>query len=143
MEDWSFNFFEMMEVMVKEVEQFLTEVARDVGEMVDSLVEASEEVVEQMQMAFEAEIEPHLNEFIDPILEAYLGFEISIEETAQPVIRTVEPFLNEHPACVGCRHYHGQSYGGTMLVCGMHPYGWEGEQCPDWESVWKSEDKES
>jgi hypothetical protein len=141
MEDWSFNFFEMMEVMVKEVEQFLTEIAKDVGEIVDSFVATSEEAVEQMQIAFETEIEPHLNEFFDPILEAYLGFEISVEETTQPVIRTVEPFLNDHPACVGCRHYHGQSYGGTMLVCGMHPYGWESEQCPDWESVWKGEDK--
>ncbi len=139
MEDWSLNFFEVMEAMVKEVEQVFTEIAKDVGEMMDAFVDASEEMVEQMQITFETEIEPRLNEFIDPILEAYLGFEIIVEETAQPVTHTVEPFLNDHPACVGCRHYHGQVYGGTMLVCGMHPYGWEGEKCPDWESVWKED----
>jgi hypothetical protein len=35
------------------------------------------------------------------------------------------------PACQGCRHFHGASYGGNFLVCGMHPYGWDGEKCPD------------
>lgn len=40
-----------------------------------------------------------------------------------------------NPSCVGCRHYHGQAYNGVMFVCGMYPYGWEGEEkCPDRES---------
>jgi hypothetical protein len=136
MENGSIDFFKMLEVMVKEVEQFLTDTAKDVTEAVDAFIEASEEIVEQMQTAFEAEIEPRINEFLDPILEAYLGFEIVVEETTQPVSHSIEPFLNDHPACVGCRHYHGQAYGGTMLVCGMHPYGWEEEKCPDWQSTW-------
>lgn len=135
----SFDIFEMVESMVKEVEQFFAEVAKGVDEMVDSFIETSEEIAEQLEIAFETEIEPRISEWLDPILEAYLGFEIAVEETAQPVIHTVEPFLNDHPACVGCRHYHGQAYGGTMLICGMHPYGWDGEKCPDWESVWKIE----
>ncbi|MGA7934691.1 MAG: hypothetical protein WCA35_14190 [Kovacikia sp.] len=136
MENWSLDFSKMLEVVVKEVEYFLTETAKDVSEVVDAFVEVSEEIVEQMQNTFEAEIEPFINELLDPILEAYLGFEIVVEETTQPVIHSFEPFLNDHPACVGCRHYHGQAYGGTMLVCGMHPYGWEGEKCPDWHSTW-------
>lgn len=36
-------------------------------------------------------------------------------------------------ACKGCCHYHGQKYGGNLLVCGMHPYGVEEEHCPDWQ----------
>jgi hypothetical protein len=33
-------------------------------------------------------------------------------------------------ACVGCRNFHGAD----KIVCGIHPYGWEGdENCPDWE----------
>jgi hypothetical protein len=136
MENGSIDFFKMLEVMVKEVERFLTDTAKDVTEAVDAFIEASGEIVEQMQTAFEAEIEPRINEFLDPILEAYLGFEIVVEETTQPVTHSIEPFLNDHPACVGCRHYHGQAYGGTMLVCGMHPYGWEEEKCPDWQSTW-------
>ena len=40
--------------------------------------------------------------------------------------------------CTGCANYHGIRYGThrdnrTLLVCGMHPYGWQGETpCPDW-----------
>jgi len=137
MENWSKDFFETLDAMANEAEQFLTEVAKEMNEMIDAFVETSEEIVGQMQDAFATEIEQRLTDFIDPILEAYLGFEIAVEETAQPIIHTVEPLFNDHPACVGCRHYHGQMYGGTMLVCGMHPYGWEGEQCPDWQSTWK------
>lgn len=137
MESWSQEFSEMLEVMVSEVEQFFTYVAVDLGEMVDSFLEASEEVVEQMQTVFAVELEQRLSDLIDPILEAYLGIELAVEETTQPMIHTVEPFLNDRPACVGCRHYHGQTYGGTMLVCGMHPYGWESDKCPDWQSTWQ------
>jgi hypothetical protein len=40
---------------------------------------------------------------------------------------------NHQPACQGCLHYHGYVYGGKLLVCGMHPYGSDGEECPDWQ----------
>ena len=38
--------------------------------------------------------------------------------------------------CVGCSNLHGKAYTGehgrNMLICGMHPSGYEGEgQCPD------------
>ena len=137
MESWSKDFSELLEIMADEVEQFFTDIAKDVGEMVESFFEASEEIAEQMQTVFAVELEQRLGELIDPILEAYLGIELVVEETAQPMIHTVEPFLNDRPVCVGCRHYHGQTYGGTMLVCGMHPYGWEGDKCPDWQSTWQ------
>lgn len=41
-------------------------------------------------------------------------------------------------SCQGCSNYHGIAYGYTresraMLVCGFHPYGWDGfDTCPDW-----------
>ncbi|WP_193199681.1 hypothetical protein [Nostoc sp. MG11] len=35
-------------------------------------------------------------------------------------------------ACIGCENYHGQYYGGNMLVCAIHPHGVEGENCPDY-----------
>lgn len=43
-------------------------------------------------------------------------------------------FFLEDPTpevCRGCRHYHGHSYGGERLICAMHPYGVEQEQCGD------------
>ncbi|WP_193199766.1 hypothetical protein [Nostoc sp. MG11] len=36
-------------------------------------------------------------------------------------------------ACIGCDNYHGQYYGGNMLVCGIHARGWDGENCPDYQ----------
>lgn len=45
----------------------------------------------------------------------------------------VEPATNRYPACLGCQHYHGRLYGGQILVCAMHPHGWDGEACPDWD----------
>lgn len=58
--------------------------------------------------------------------EAYLEFlrQINQQRLEEP------PML---AACRGCCHYHGQTYGGTRLVCGMHPYGVEEETCPDWQ----------
>jgi hypothetical protein len=35
-------------------------------------------------------------------------------------------------ACRGCQHYHGAAYGGTPLICALHPYGPEAEDCADW-----------
>ncbi|HEY9818485.1 MAG TPA: hypothetical protein V6D20_22140 [Candidatus Obscuribacterales bacterium] len=40
--------------------------------------------------------------------------------------------------CRGCAHYHGVAYGQardsrTLLICGFHPYGWQGQTCPDWQ----------
>jgi hypothetical protein len=132
----------MLQELVEEVERFLNEVAQEVDEAVDALLEATEEIAEQWQSKLETEIEPKIDEFFAPFLDALLGIETAIgtavEETTRPVVNTVEPMINEHSACVGCRNYHGQVYGGDMLVCGMHPYGWDGEKCPDWESVWPS-----
>ncbi|MBO3462116.1 hypothetical protein G7B40_031055 [Aetokthonos hydrillicola Thurmond2011] len=33
--------------------------------------------------------------------------------------------------CQNCQNFHGQAYGGNTLVCAIHPYGWQDENCPD------------
>ncbi len=60
-----------------------------------------------------------------------------IEQTTAPLTHTLNPWLQNHPTCIGCQHYHGSYYGEAMLVCGMHPYGPDEEICGDWESVWE------
>lgn len=52
-------------------------------------------------------------------------FEELRQERSQPPIK--QPAI-----CKGCRHLHGQYHGGTLLVCGVHPYG-NGEDCSDFE----------
>jgi len=137
MESWEREFWVMFETIVDGIEQFVTDVAKEVESAVDAMIEASEDFVDQLEAAIAPDLEQRVNDFLDPILEALLGLEGHLDETVQPVVNTVEPIFNDHPACIGCRHYHGQSYNGVMLVCGMHPFGWEEEKCPDWESFWK------
>lgn len=127
----------MMQMLAEGVDQLVTDVTQQIDKAIDAFLDTSEEIAEQLQNTFELEIEPHINDFFEPLLEAYLGFEIAVGETTQPFTRTVEPMLNDHTVCIGCRNYHGQAYNGVMLVCGMHPAGWEDEKCPDWQSTWK------
>jgi hypothetical protein len=139
MEGWLPDFFQRLETFTAEIEQLWLQVAKDVGAIANEFRDTSEEIAEQIQSTIETEIEQRCIELIDPILEIFLGFESVLDEATQPVVHTVEPALNNHPACIGCRHYHGQVYSDVPLICAMHPYGWDGEQCPDWESIWKIE----
>lgn len=135
-EDWSQDFWRLVESVTVQVEEFFAELTRDATEAVEGLVKFSEEVTDHLEVTVFAEFDRNFEGFVEPFLEVLLGVEGVVDEAIEPVTHTVEPLLNEHPTCVGCRHYHGQIYGGTMLVCGMHPYGWESEKCPDWESTW-------
>lgn len=38
-------------------------------------------------------------------------------------------------ACWRCRHYYGRVDGAHRLICAMHPYGPETDDCEDWESI--------
>ena len=129
MEKWQKDFFELLETVGDEVDQFF----QGVTETVDSFFELTEEITEQVQNTIVTEIDQYLNELAEPIFEVYWELEEVMGEVDQPLPYPVEPTQQEHPACIGCRHYHGQVYSGNLLVCGMHPYGWEDENCPDWE----------
>lgn len=140
MESWSDEFFNLLEVLATEVEQFFTDVAKEVSTVVDAIVITTEEAMDQMQVILDTEVERQLNDWIDPIVELCLTFESTVETAAQPIVHTIDPLMSDQPACVGCRHYHGQMYGGNLLVCGMHPYGWQDDKCPDWQSTWGNSD---
>lgn len=139
MEDWPKDLFKMLETAAVEVEQFFKEVTEEVSEMVEAfaefssdMAELSQELTEELHSAIFTEFDQFFNELVDPILDAYLGIE-EIAPDPDMFVSFEEPTQERHTACVGCKHYHGQVYGGNLLVCGMHPYGWEEENCPDWE----------
>ncbi len=135
-------FFTLLDAAAKDIEDFVTQVAAGIDYLAEVLIETVEEAAEQtihtLETALETEIEPPFNELsewlMQPLLELLAGIEQEIEDVASPLHQTFQPLINQHPACVGCQHYHGQVYGDTLLVCGMHPYGWEGETCPDHEA---------
>jgi hypothetical protein len=34
-------------------------------------------------------------------------------------------------ACQGCNNYHGEFYQDVQLICAIHTYGWNDDNCPD------------
>lgn len=124
--------------------QLLTKVARQGEQVMGQWVDSSIEVVEAAEKSIEENVAPaflQINDQVDAALDAgvdFLNQQITpwIEKVTAPIVNTVNPILQDHPTCVGCRNYHGTGYGNEMLVCGMHPYGPDDESCPDWESVW-------
>lgn len=130
MEKWQKDFWEIIETVGDEVEHFFLEMT----EMVDTFFELTEEITDQVQNTIAIEIDQYLQELAEPILEVYWELEEVVADDVDPGFPYfIEPSLEQNPACVGCHHYHGQVYGSKLLVCGMHPYGWEDENCPDWE----------
>jgi hypothetical protein len=124
MEEWPKSVFEILESVADMVDEFFQEVT----EMV-------EVVANEVQNTVGIDIDQWMQDMFEPIIEIYAGLEEMVGETEQMYYSyPEEPTLEKNPACVGCRHYHGQVYEGNLLVCAMHPYGWDTEDCPDWEA---------
>ncbi|MCT7992005.1 hypothetical protein [Laspinema olomoucense] len=141
MEDWPKEFFKMLETAGQEVDRFVQEVTEEVEEFVDILgrfssdiMELSEEFTEELQTTIFTELDQYFEELVDPFFDLYLGLD-EFPTDMDGFVSSVEPTVEKYSACIGCKNYHGQVYGGNLLVCGMHPYGWEADgDCPDWES---------
>lgn len=132
----------------EDMQRFFEQVTLQTEEVVDSVLEALEKTVADVEQGldgFDDFIEPIVHDFenqLDDLLVPIVAdletdletFEQSLEEWASPLTQQLRPLIDQQPACIGCRHYHGESYGGTFLVCGMHPYGVQTESCPDWEA---------
>lgn len=136
MNDWQ-DWEQMWDAFGKQVELLLEDFSKGLESAVESLVDFAEDLTEQVDRAIApglSELDREIDGWVDPLIQLLNTVDAAFTDAASPITHTVEPMLNQHPACVGCQHYHGQSYNGTMFVCAMHPYGWEEEQCPDWEA---------
>ncbi|MTJ51771.1 hypothetical protein FJR38_03280 [Anabaena sp. UHCC 0253] len=136
MEQWQKDLIDMIETVADDVEQFFL----GMNDMVDAFFEFTEEITEEVQNTFLADIdafstlhEQFLQDLAEPLLEIYWELEDIAEDVDPGFPYAVEPTLEKNAACIGCSHYHGQVYSGNLLVCGMHPHGWDDESCPDWE----------
>ncbi len=134
MEEWSKSIVEAIETVVSDMDKFFTDVTEEFNEMLGELTKISEEITDEVQNKILPELDECINEFFEPIIDIYFDLDIESEgEHFDPFVTYVKPTETEQPACRGCKHYHGQVYGGNLLVCGMHPMGAEAETCPDWE----------
>lgn len=125
MEEWPKDIFEVLESVASMVDEFFL-----------GVTEVVEVFANEVQDAVGIDVDQCLQDMFEPIIEIYAELEEIVGETEETYYYSypVEPTSEKNPACVGCRHYHGQIYGGNLFVCGMHPYGWETDSCPDWES---------
>ena len=153
MDIWPNNFLNILEETVKvEFEEFCQNITKTLETFTEEVSEGLETFAEQLEsMAISSpEIEEFLQELWEPVVEIYIEIEdfiledldeddIFVDEYDVPndidlyINPKVEPTSANNPACIGCQHYHGRVYEGNLLVCAMHPYGWDDENCPDWE----------
>jgi hypothetical protein len=124
--DWGFAMNDFNKSVFQAFEQ--------VGNLVYQGCEGFFQDLEDVIVEFETTVDAYL----EPVFDWLDEMDDMIANTSRPLVNTVSPALQEHPTCVGCSHYHGENYGGNLLVCAMHPYGVEEQSCSDWESVWNS-----
>ncbi len=152
MDNWEDSFNKWLADVQKNFDNFSENIDTDIDKTVeianqeiDKLMEECEEYIEDISIEFNhalVETETFFNQFLHLLLDFDLDgdgdsrdYNIGNwedwfpEHDEQP-----KPNPRKHPACVGCNNYHGYIYGGDLLVCAMHPYGWEGEKCPDWQA---------
>lgn len=126
----------IFEAVTAEVEQLFQDFGKAIEEAAEEIGETIETVAEDVQDSLVPGVDQYFYEIFEPFVDFYTEFEdVVFEDLADDAFINpkVEPTSTNNPACVGCQHYHGRIYSGTLLVCGMHPYGWDGEECPDWE----------
>lgn len=147
MDGWQQDLIKTLEAVTEGFDQFFQEVGKEVNKAADALLELTEDVADEIERVFEpfdetvsptlSQLDEQIADWFEPVWQAILGFEATLDQAAEPITHTVEPLMNQHSVCVGCRHYHGQMYSGNMLVCAMHPYGIVdgSDQCPDKELI--------
>lgn len=153
---------EFAQQLSQDTEHWLEDLTYHIAQASDPLVQAADEWAEQVQDALEPEIErliddlnhviqpleitithqvdevaEQLDTLIEPMVARLLDLDPWLDRVSAPINSVVEPMLQDHPACVGCRNFYGQAHGGNTLVCAMHPFGPdEDRHCPDWEGFY-------
>ncbi|QSJ14463.1 hypothetical protein JYQ62_21380 [Nostoc sp. UHCC 0702] len=131
MEQWQKDLMEIVETVADEVERFFL----GMSEMVEVFCELTEEFTEQVQTSIATEVDQYIQDFAEPFFEIYGELEDIVADVDPGFPYSVDATPEKNAACIGCSNYHGQVYGGNLLVCAMHPHGWDDENCPDWEQV--------
>lgn len=146
MDDWLDQLEIALDNVAKTIETDLELLADRTLDTLEQCQQAADRLVDQaidlgvetLGIASRAELEATADRWGNELLAWLLGLEQGVDQVVRRTEQMVDPIVNEHRVCIGCRHYHGRAYGGEMLICGMHPYGCEGESCPDWASTWDS-----
>lgn len=141
MNNWQDEWWKQLEKTATDVEEFFD----GVGEVTESLVEEATDNVDsffkQFQIDVVGEVDSFVREFVEVVITTsdeieaafFEDWDILDEDFTSVGYHT--PSTEHNPACIGCANYHGQSYNGNLLVCAMHPNGYEESSCPDWSQM--------
>ncbi|MEM7065821.1 MAG: hypothetical protein AAF572_21995 [Cyanobacteria bacterium P01_B01_bin.77] len=144
MDDWLKQFQDDLQAAfdhtLVQTEQFLDQLADQTLDAVTPVLDAADRMADELAEQVVENISPPLSQALDELetqIDPWVGSMVSwCEQTMAPIHQTLTPWLQNHPKCAGCSYYHGESYGGEMLVCALHPSGPDQDACPDWDSVW-------
>lgn len=139
MNDWHHEWMKQLEKTAIEVEDFLTEVGEATEQAVDEVSENIISFLEQFQLETFGEADNFIQDLVEVVITTSEEIDAAISEEWSSFsdddftsVSYHEPSAQSHPACINCSNYHGQIYNGNLLVCAMHPHGYEENSCPDW-----------
>lgn len=139
MNDWHDQWWKQLEKTAADVENFFTEVGEATEVAVDEASENISSLLEQFQSDVFGEVDSFVQNLVDVIITTSEELDAAIFDEWEYFgdedftnISYEQPSTESHPACINCANYHGQVYNGNLLVCAMHPYGSNEDNCPDW-----------
>ncbi|WP_052050540.1 hypothetical protein [Leptolyngbya sp. KIOST-1] len=140
LDDLTEQLIQASDALVQTTDQWAEQAQEAIDPEIDRLVAEINRAVEPFRFQLNGQVDEvvdQLDGILGPLVTGLSGIDQWFEDVSSPITSTVEPLLQNYPACVGCRNFYGQAHGGQTLVCAMHPFGPDEERhCPDWESVW-------
>ncbi|MBE9047762.1 hypothetical protein IQ255_25760 [Pleurocapsales cyanobacterium LEGE 10410] len=139
MNDWQQEWWKQLEKTAADMEDFFLDVGEATEAFVDEVNTSVGFFLEQFQSGIVEEFDSLVHDFVDVLIatsddiDAALSEEWEFTDDDFTSVSYHPPSAQNHPACINCANYHGQAYNGSLLVCGMHPHGYDGDTCPDWE----------
>ncbi|WP_036477567.1 hypothetical protein [Myxosarcina sp. GI1] len=138
--NWQQELWKQLEKTATEMEEFFNDASKAAESFAEEIGETVDDFIDRVQDVVANEIDSFVRDFIDLIDETEDNFEVSIWENFDELVEEdfmgvgfQRPTADNNPACINCAHYHGRIYDDNLLVCAMHPYGWQDDNCPDWE----------
>jgi hypothetical protein len=123
MEEWQNE----LSAMLKDLTVLFDGFGRELTELVAEVTTEAQEIL-YLQWDELKEVLTEIWQEVDLDFEEQTSFNWDLTIPPQPL-----PDPTTHRACVGCLNYNGSTFGGNLLVCGMHPYGCDSDVCADWE----------
>lgn len=135
------DLWQQLEKAAKEVEEFFSDISSTMELLADEVGKTLENFTQEVEEIVVSEVERCVEDLIEIVYDSDLEENgifsqemVDFVESEFMDIDTYKPTAENHPVCIGCRHYHGKAYNGNLLVCAMHPYGCKDTSCIDWEA---------